>query len=436
MSVNKIWKKDATSTSALVETFTVGNDKDFDVLLAEYDVLGSLAHTEMLEAVGLLSKEDLTLIQKGLQQILGEIREGSFSIDKDVEDVHSQVEGLLTQRIGEAGKKIHRGRSRNDQVAVDIKLYLRARVLALKEEVKLLFDQLIALSEEHKDKLLPGYTHLQIAMPSSFGLWFGAYAESLIDDLEVLAAAYQVTNKNPLGSGAGYGSSFPLDREMTTRLLHFRTLNYNSVYAQMSRGKTEKIVATGLASVAATVGRLAMDCCLYINQNFAFISFPAELTTGSSIMPHKKNPDVFELIRAKCNRIQATPNELTLLLTNLPSGYHRDLQLTKEILFPALEEGITCLQMTRLMLSHIQIRDGILEDEKYKYLFSVEAVNQLVNRGVPFREAYQQVGNDIDKGNFHFDYHQQLHHTHEGSIGHLSNDKIVTEMQKVLLKFD
>jgi len=436
MSVNKIWKKDATSTSALVETFTVGRDKDFDVLLAEYDVLGSLAHTEMLEAVGLLSKEDLLLIQKGLQQILGEIRAGSFAIDKDVEDVHSQVEGLLTQRIGEAGKKIHSGRSRNDQVAVDIKLYLRARVLALKEEVKLLFDQLIALSEEHKDKLLPGYTHLQIAMPSSFGLWFGAYAESLIDDLEVLAAAYQVTNKNPLGSGAGYGSSFPLDREMTTQLLHFRTLNYNSVYAQMSRGKTEKIVATGLASVAATVGRLAMDCCLYINQNFAFISFPAELTTGSSIMPHKKNPDVFELIRAKCNRIQATPNELTLLLTNLPSGYHRDLQLTKEILFPALEEGITCLQMTRLMLSNIQIRNGILEDEKYKYLFSVEAVNQLVNRGVPFREAYQQVGNDIDKGNFHFDYHQQLHHTHEGSIGHLSNDKIVTEMQKVLLKFD
>ena len=436
MSVNKIWKKDATSTSALVETFTVGRDKDFDVLLAEYDVLGSLAHTEMLEAVGLLSKEDLILIQKGLQQILSEVREGSFAIDKDVEDVHSQVEGLLTQRIGEAGKKIHSGRSRNDQVAVDIKLYLRARVLALKEEVNLLFDQLIALSEEHKDKLLPGYTHLQIAMPSSFGLWFGAYAESLTDDLEVLAAAYQVTNKNPLGSGAGYGSSFPLDREMTTRLLHFRTLNYNSVYAQMSRGKTEKIVATGLASVAATVGRLAMDCCLYINQNFAFISFPAELTTGSSIMPHKKNPDVFELIRAKCNRIQATPNELALLLTNLPSGYHRDLQLTKEILFPALEEGITCLQMTRLMLSHIQIRNGILEDEKYKYLFSVEAVNQLVNEGVPFREAYQRVGNDIDKGNFHFDYHQQLHHTHEGSIGHLSNDKIVTEMQKVLLKFE
>jgi argininosuccinate lyase len=435
MSVNKLWSKEGTTTSALIETFTVGRDKDFDVLLAEYDVLGSLAHTEMLASVGLLSKEDLVLIQKGLQQILTEIREGSFTIDKDVEDVHSQVEGLLTQRIGEAGKKIHSGRSRNDQVAVDIKLYLRARVLALKEEVGLLFDQLISLSEKYKDRLLPGYTHLQIAMPSSFGLWFGAYAESLVDDLELLAAAYQVANKNPLGSGAGYGSSFPLDREMTTRLLHFRTLNFNSVYAQMSRGKTEKIVATGLASVAATLSRLAMDCCLYINQNFGFISFPPELTTGSSIMPHKKNPDVFELIRAKCNRIQSTPNELTLLINNLPSGYHRDLQLTKEILFPALQDGMACLQMMRLMLSNIQIRDGILEDEKYKYLFSVEAVNQLVNQGVPFREAYRQVGNDIDKGSFHFDYHQELHHTHEGSIGHLSNDRIVAEMEKVLLKF-
>jgi argininosuccinate lyase len=435
MIVNKLWSKEGTTTSALIETFTVGRDKDFDVLLAEYDVLGSLAHTEMLAAVGLLGKEDFALIQKGLHQILAEIREGSFTIDKDVEDIHSQVEGLLTQRIGEAGKKIHSGRSRNDQVAVDIKLYLKARVLALKEEVKLLFDQLIALSEKYKDRLLPGYTHLQIAMPSSFGLWFGAYAESLVDDLELLAAAYQVANKNPLGSGAGYGSSFPLDREMTTRLLHFRTLNYNSVYAQMSRGKTEKIVATGLAAVAATLSRLAMDCCLYINQNFGFISFPPELTTGSSIMPHKKNPDVFELIRAKCNRIQSTPNELTLLINNLPSGYHRDLQLTKEILFPALQEGMACLQMTRLMLSNIEIRNGILEDEKYKYLFSVEAVNQLVNQGIPFREAYKQVGNDIDKGSFHFDYHQQLHHTHAGSIGHLSNDKITAEMEKVLLKF-
>ncbi len=393
MSVNKLWSKEGTATSALVERFTVGRDKEFDVLLAQYDVLGSLAHTEMLEAVGLLSKEDLVLIREGLQQILGEIRAGSFGIDKDVEDVHSQVEGLLTQRIGEAGKKIHSGRSRNDQVAVDIKLYLRAQVLAIKEEVSLLFQQLTGLSEKYKDKLLPGYTHLQIAMPSSFGLWFGAYAESLVDDLEMLAAAYQVVNKNPLGSGAGFGSSFPLDREMTTRLLGFRTLNYNSVYAQMSRGKAEKIVATGLASVAGTIGRLAMDCSLYINQNFGFISFPPELTTGSSIMPHKKNPDVFELIRAKCNRIQSTPNELSLLLANLPSGYHRDLQLTKEILFPAIDEGLTCLQMTRLMLDHVEVRDNILSDEKYKYLFSVEAVNRLVNEGVPFREAYRQVGN-------------------------------------------
>jgi argininosuccinate lyase len=433
--MSKLWSKEGTSTSALIEEFTIGRDKDFDVLLAEYDVLGSLAHTEMLETIGLLSKQDLALIQEGLHQILAEIRNGSFRIDKGVEDVHSQVEGLLTQRVGEAGKKIHSGRSRNDQVAVDIKLYLRAQVQAVREEVRQLFEQLIGLSEKYKDKLLPGYTHLQIAMPSSFGLWFGAYAESLVDDLEMLAAAYQVVNKNPLGSGAGYGSSFHLDREMTTRLLQFRTLNFNSVYAQMSRGKTEKIVAAALATVAATVGRLAMDCTLYINQNFGFISFPPELTTGSSIMPHKKNPDVFELIRAKCNRIQSTPNELTLLTGNLPSGYHRDLQLTKEILFPAIGEGLACLRMTRLMLDHIEVRDNILEDDKYKYLFSVEAVNQLVNQGVPFREAYRQVGNAIDKGQFQFDYRQQLHHTHAGSIGNLSNDRIKAEMEKVLQKF-
>jgi argininosuccinate lyase len=434
MSGNKLWSKENTSTSALIETFTVGRDKEFDVLLAEYDVLGSLAHTEMLASVGLLSKEDLKLVHAGLNDILAEIRAGSFVIEKDIEDVHSQVEYLLTSRLGEAGKKIHSGRSRNDQVAVDVKLYLRAQVLALKDEVKELFDLLIQLSEKYKDKLLPGYTHLQIAMPSSFGLWFGAYAESLIDDLEVLAAAWQVTNKNPLGSGAGYGSSFPLNREMTTRLLGFRTLNYNSVYAQMTRGKTEKIVAMGLSTIAATLSKLAMDCCLYINQNFGFISFPSELTTGSSIMPHKKNPDVFELIRAKCNRIQSTPNELTLLINNLPSGYHRDLQLTKEILFPAIEEGKACLQMMRLMLSNIQVKDDILKDEKYKYLFSVEAVNELVNKGVSFRDAYKQVGNLIDKGEFHYDY-KQLHHTHEGSIGNLSNDHIVAEMDKVLGKF-
>jgi len=433
--MSKLWSKENTSTSQQVETFTVGRDKEFDVLLAEYDVLGSLAHTQMLESVGLLSKEDRELIHRELNNILTVIKEGGFVIEKDIEDVHSQVEYMLTQRIGEAGKKIHSGRSRNDQVAVDIKLYLRAQVLHLKDEAKELFDLLIQLSEQYKDKLLPGYTHLQIAMPSSFGLWFGAYAESLIDDLELLAAAYHIVNKNPLGSGAGYGSSFPLDREMTTRLLGFASPNYNSVYAQMTRGRAEKVVATGLASIAATLSRLAMDCCLYINQNFGFISFPNELTTGSSIMPHKKNPDVFELIRAKCNRIQATPNELTLLISNLPSGYHRDLQLTKEILFPAIEEGKACLQMTRLMLSNIQIKDNILDDGKYKYLFSVEAVNELVNKGVPFREAYRQIGDQIEKGQFHFDHSQGLHHTHVGSIGNLSNDKIAAEMEKVLQKF-
>jgi argininosuccinate lyase len=435
MSGNKLWSKAATNTSAQIEAFTVGRDKEFDVLLAEHDVLGSLAHTQMLASVGLLSKEDLEKVQGGLNDILEEIRAGNFAIEADIEDVHSQVEWLLTKRIGDAGKKIHSGRSRNDQVAVDIKLYLRAQVLELKDEVAQLFELLIGLSGQYKDKLLPGYTHLQIAMPSSFGLWFGAYAESLIDDLEVLAAAYQVTNKNPLGSGAGYGSSFPLDRTMTTELLHFRTLNYNSVYAQMSRGKTEKIVAMGLSTIAATLSRLAMDCCLYINQNFGFISFPPELTTGSSIMPHKKNPDVFELIRAKCNRIQSTPNELTLLVNNLPSGYHRDLQLTKEILFPAIEELKACLQMSRLMLSHIEIRDNILEDPKYKYVFSVEAVNELVNKGVSFRDAYKEVGNQIDRGEFQYDYRRQLHHTHEGSIGNLYNDRITGEMGKVLDKF-
>ena len=431
----KLWKKDSTNTSALIEEFTVGRDKEFDILLAKYDVLGSIAHVKMLGANRLMTTTETESAVRGLEEILREIHDSKFVIEDGVEDVHSQVEYLLTKRIGEAGKKIHSGRSRNDQVAVDIKLYLRSELLKLKEEVKDLFDLLIALSEKHKDRLLPGYTHLQIAMPSSFGLWFGAYAESLVDDMELLAAAYSVTNKNPLGSGAGYGSSFPLDRKLTTELLNFETLNHNSVYAQMSRGKTEKIVSMGMSSVAATLSRLAMDCCLYINQNFGFISFPSELTTGSSIMPHKKNPDVFELIRAKCNRIQSTPNELALLINNLPSGYHRDLQLTKEVLFPAIETLKSCIQMTRLMLENIEVRDHILDDEKYRYLFSVEAVNELVNKGVPFREAYQQVGNQIETGNFNFDYKKQLHHTHEGSIGNLCNDKIVEEMEKVLLKF-
>ena len=431
----KLWQKDNASTNELIEKFTVGRDKEFDLLLARYDVQGSIAHVKMLQQVGLMTPAEGALAVKGLEEILEEIDQQKFTIEEGIEDVHSQVEYLLTQRIGEAGKKIHSGRSRNDQVAVDLKLYLRAEILNIKVEVKRLFDLLIAQSEKYKDKLLPGYTHLQIAMPSSFGLWFGAYAESLTDDLEMLAAAYHVANKNPLGSGAGYGSSFPLDRTLTTQLLQFAAPNYNSVYAQMSRGKTEKIIAMGMATVAATLSKLAMDACLYINQNFGFISFPNELTTGSSIMPHKKNPDVFELIRAKCNRIQSTPNELTLLINNLPSGYHRDLQLTKEILFPAIEELKACIQMTVLMLSSISIKDKILDDEKYKYLFSVEAVNELVNQGISFRDAYRQVGSQIEKGEFNFDYKKQLHHTHEGSIGNLCNDLIVEEMQKVLGKF-
>lgn len=431
----KLWQKENTSVSAQIEKFTVGRDKEFDILLAKYDVEGSVAHVTMLGEVGLMSKEEAALAVKGLKEIQQEIADSQFAIADGVEDVHSQVELLLTQRIGDAGKMIHSGRSRNDQVAVDIKLYLRAEVLAVKEEVKELFDLLIAQSEKFKHHLLPGYTHLQIAMPSSFGLWLGAYAEGLVDDLELLAAAYAVANKNPLGSGAGYGSSFPLNRTRTTELLHFGALNANSVYAQMSRGKTERVVATGISAVAATLSRLAMDCCLYINQNFGFISFPSELTTGSSIMPHKKNPDVFELIRAKCNRIQSTPNELTLLVNNLPSGYHRDLQLTKEILFPAIETLKDCLQMTRLMLSHMSVTEHILDDPKYKYLFSVEAVNELVNKGIPFRDAYKQVGNDIEQGTFNFDYKKQLHHTHEGSIGNLYNDYIVKAMEKVIGKF-
>lgn len=430
----KLWSKENSSTSALVEQFTVGRDKEFDLLLAKYDVQGSMAHVTMLGEVGLMTKEEADIAIKGLNEILATIELGSFIIEEGIEDVHSQVEYLLTQKIGDTGKKIHSGRSRNDQVAVDIKLYLRAEIVNIKTEVKNLFDLLVVQSENNKNVLLPGYTHLQIAMPSSVGLWLGAYAESLVDDMELLAAAYHVANKNPLGSGAGYGSSFPLDRKRTTALLKFETLNWNSVYAQMSRGKTEKFTAIGLSGFAASLSKLSMDCCLYMNQNFAFISFPDELTTGSSIMPHKKNPDVFELIRAKCNRIQSIPNELTLLINNLPSGYHRDLQLTKEILFPAIEELKACLQLMQLMLSNMKVRENILVDEKYKYLFSVEAVNELVNKGVPFREAYQQVGNAINKGEFEFDL-QQLHHTHEGSIGNLCTSEIIQEMDSVLSEF-
>lgn len=419
----KIWQKTHTATSARIEQFTVGRDREFDLRLARYDVLGSLAHTAMLCKTGLLQEEEYALIEKELQHLLSEIDAGTFIIDEAAEDIHSQIEYLLTRRIGEAGKKIHSGRSRNDQVAVDIKLYLRDAIRGTAQEVQRLFDCLITLSDQYRDVLLPGYTHLQVAMPSSFGLWFGAYAESLADDAELLAAAYAMTNKNPLGSGAGYGSSFPLDRQMTTELLGFASLHYNSVYAQMSRGKTERFVSVALGALAATLARLSMDVCLYMSQNFGFLSFPDELTTGSSIMPHKKNPDVFELIRARCNRIQAIPNELALLTGNLPSGYHRDLQLTKEILFPAIDSLNECLSMAVLMLESVQVKEHLLNDKRYRYIFSVEKVNALVHAGVPFRDAYRQVGDEIAAGAFQYDV-ADLHHTHEGSIGNLCNEEI------------
>lgn len=430
--MSKLWQKD-TATEKSVDKFTVGNDREMDTLLAPFDVLGSLAHTRMLESIGLMEKQDLDLVQSELKNIYKEIQEGRFTIEDSVEDVHSQVEFLLTQRIGEAGKKIHSGRSRNDQVLVDLKLFFRSEIEKLVSNTEILFNQLIAQSEEHKSKLLPGYTHLQIAMPSSFGLWFGAYAESLSDDLELMLAAWKVCNKNPLGSAAGYGSSFPLNRSMTTELLGFDSLNYNVVYAQMGRGKTERILAQAMSSVAATLSKLAMDACLFINQNFAFITFPDELTTGSSIMPHKKNPDVFELIRSRCNKIQALPNEIALMTTNLPSGYHRDLQLLKENLFPAFLSLNECLEMTSFMLQSIRIKDDILKDNKYAYLFSVEAVNAEVLRGIPFREAYKNIGMAIEKGEFSAP--AMVNHTHEGSIGNLCNEQITAGFRATLKNF-
>lgn len=428
----KLWQKDK-ETSKSVETFTVGKDRELDAEMAAFDVLGSLAHTQMLESIGLLTKSDLQVIQKELKAIYNEIEQNNFTIGEGVEDVHSQIELLLTQRIGDAGKKIHSGRSRNDQVLVDLKLYFRNQIQRTVENTETLFKQLISLSEEHKNKLLPGYTHLQIAMPSSFGLWFGAYAESLADDLELMLAAWKICNKNPLGSAAGYGSSFPLNRTMTTELLGFDSLNYNVVYAQMGRGKTERILAQAMSSIAATLAKMAMDVCLYINQNFSFISFPDELTTGSSIMPHKKNPDVFELIRSRCNKIQALPNEIAMMTTNLPSGYHRDLQLLKENLFPAFQSLNECLEMAAYMFQHISVKDDILKDKKYLYLFSVEAVNELVLKGIPFREAYKQVGLEIEKDEFKAP--DKVEHTHEGSIGNLCNDEISTAFEKTLGSF-
>jgi argininosuccinate lyase len=429
----KIWQK-SVAVNELVENFTVGRDRELDAQMAAFDVLGSLAHTRMLHSVGLFRQEDLDAIQRELKIIYKDIEAGKFTIEADVEDVHSQVEMLLTRRIGDAGKKIHSGRSRNDQVLVDLKLFFRHELQQVVESVNELFRLLIQLSEKHKDVLLPGYTHLQIAMPSSFGLWFGAYAESLIDDLELVLAAYKVTNKNPLGSAAGYGSSFPLDRTQTTRLLGFDSLNYNVVYAQMGRGKTERVIAQALSSIAATLAKMAMDQTLYLSQNFAFISYPDALTTGSSIMPHKKNPDVWEIMRGKCNRLQALPNDVTMMTVNLPSGYHRELQLLKELLFPAFTDIKQCLDMAAFMLKHIEVKKDILSDPKYAYLFSVDEVNNLVLSGIPFRDAYKQVGLAIDEGNFHPE--RTANHTHEGSIGNLENDKIAEAMNKLIKSFD
>ena len=429
----KLWQKDKASLKE-VEQFTVGNDRELDIYLAPFDVLGSLAHIKMLESVGLLSEDELQSLEKALKEIYAQITSGRFKLDEGVEDIHSQVELILTQKLGDVGKKIHSARSRNDQVLVDLKLYMRGEIEKLVVSTKGLFDLLIAQSEEYKDDLLPGYTHLQLAMPSSFGLWFGAYAESLADDMLTLEAAYRVVNKNPLGSAAGYGSSFPINRQMTTDLLGFDALNYNVVYAQMGRGKTERIVASALANIASTISRLSMDACLYLNQNFAFISFPDELTTGSSIMPHKKNPDVFELIRSHCNRIQALPNEIMLMTTNLPSGYHRDLQLIKEHIIPAFENLQHCLQMTHLMLANIQVKKDILKDEKYALLFSVEEVNKLVLQGIPFRDAYKKVAADIEQGKF--SPTQTLQQTHAGSAGNLCNDAIRQMMDDIIQKLN
>jgi argininosuccinate lyase len=387
----------------------------------------------MLESVSLLTKEELAQLQKELKNIYGQIQKGEFKLNDDVEDIHSQVEFLLTQKLGDTGKKIHSARSRNDQVLVDIKLFLRNELEELVKTIQSFFELLQTQSEKYKDHLLPGYTHLQLAMPSSFGLWFGAYAESLVDDTITLKAAYDIVNKNPLGSAAGYGSSFPINRTLTTTLLGFDDLNYNVVYAQMGRGKAERIVAQSLANVADTLAKLSMDACLYLNQNFGFISFPDQLTTGSSIMPHKKNPDVFELIRSHCNRIKALPNEITMMTTNLPSGYHRDLQLLKEHLFPAFGTLKDCIEMAGLMLSNIEIKKDILADEKYKYLFSVEEVNKLVNAGMPFRDAYKKIGLDIEAGSFK--YNSSINHSHEGSIGNLCTAEIKQQMQRSIDSF-
>lgn len=425
----KLWSK-GFEPDKMIEEFTVGSDRELDMRLARYDVQGSLAHIKMLESIGLLTADELDVLTSGLNDIADMIERGDFEIAPGVEDVHSQVEFLLTAKLGDIGKKIHSGRSRNDQVLVDLKLFMRDELLSLVRAVKKLFDKFQTLSERHKNVLMPGYTHLQVAMPSSFGLWFGAYAESLIDDVRMILAAYDIANQNPLGSAAGYGSSFPLDREMTTRELEFAELHYNVVAAQMSRGKTERAAAMAIASVASTLGRFAMDVCMFMCQNFGFISFPDEFTTGSSIMPHKKNPDVFEIMRGKCNRLQSVPNEIALLNANLPLGYNRDLQLMKDIMFPATTELIRCLDMCVMMLDHIQVREDVVDDPRYDYMFTVEDVNRMTLGGMPFRDAYKTVGMQVQNGEYKPT--RSVCHSHIGSIGNPATERITLKMQNVL----
>lgn len=425
MEFKKLWAKDNANKNyqEIIEKFTVGKDRDFDTLLAKFDVIGNKAHVAMLNKIGFISDEENKTVQHELDKMLTLAENGALTIDDDVEDIHSQIEFNLTEKLGDAGKKIHTGRSRNDQVAVDIKLYLKSEIEAVSGLVKTLFETFISLADQYREILMPGYTHYQIAMPSSFGLWFSAFAESLSEDMELLSVAYSSASKNPLGSGAGYGSSFPLDRDFTTEQLGFKAMNVNSVYAQMTRGKSEKFLAFALASIAATIGKMANDVCLYSNQNYGFFSFPSELTTGSSIMPHKKNPDVFELIRGKSSRIQAVPNELTLLMNNLSTGYNREYQLTKEILFPAIQDLKDSLEIFDFMIRHIQVNEHILDDTKYDYLFSVEKINELMLSGKGFRDAYREVGNAIENGTYHYE-RKNLKHTHKGSIGNLALEEI------------
>ena len=430
--MSKLWEKN-TKVNDRIEAYTVGRDREMDLFLAPYDVLGSMAHITMLESVGLLGKQELELLLAELKSIYKIAVSGSFEIEEGVEDVHSQVELMLTRKLGDVGKKIHSGRSRNDQVLVDLKLFARQEIFDTVASLNHLFDVLIAQSNRYKDVLLPGYTHLQVAMPSSFGLWFGAYAESLADDLQTLLSAWNITNRNPLGSAAGYGSSFPLNRQMTTDLLGFSSMNYNVVYAQMGRGKMERTVANAMAGVAATISKLAFDACMYTSQNFGFIKLAGEFTTGSSIMPHKKNPDVFELTRAKCNKLQALPQQISMITNNLPSGYFRDLQIIKEVFVPAFGELRDCIEMTAMMMDKVEVKRDILDDKRYDYLFSVEEVNRLVLDGMPFRDAYKKVGLDIEAGQFVPD--KNVQHTHEGSIGNLCNDEICAYRNQIMSQF-